>query len=253
MALNLYEMNPQIYDEYINTKIEKVNFDNVFNLINKACSSKPQIEILDLCCGTGIFPRKWLTKLKSISYLGVDINPQFIAFAKNNLKDERFNFVVDNSLSFKTTQKFDVILATSAYHHIEDSKKRDFLKNILVHLKENGVLIVYEKIISPFSDKIEAVDSGTKFYLERIKYMMKTETLSENQLFALFNEQYLTAIRQQEYKVDFDYFKEDLNACGLVIKEQIKLWPKEDVFNNDKVGDFVFLIVKNKSNSTPAQ
>ncbi|MBS3094321.1 class I SAM-dependent methyltransferase [Candidatus Pacearchaeota archaeon] len=244
MTINLYEMNPQIYDDYINTQIEKINFDEVFNLISKIANKKESIEILDLCCGTGIFPRKWLTKLNNVKYVGVDINSSFIKFAKEKLGNNKFSFVVDDSVSFKANKKFDIVLATSSYHHIRDEQKRDFLKNVFAHLKNDGVLIVYEKIVDSFSDKIEAIDSGTKFYLERIKYMMKTEKLSDNQLFALFNEQYLTAIRKEEYKVDFQYFKADVENSGMKIREHIKLWPKENLFHNDKVGDFVFLIVK---------
>jgi len=237
-------MDPQIYDDYISTEIEKINFNKVFELIKKIADKKESVEILDFCCGTGILPRKWLTKLNNVKYLGVDINKNFTKFAQDKLKDERFSFVHGDSVSFKTDKKFDIVLATSSYHHIEDDKKRDFLKNISSHLKEDGVLIVYEKIVESFSDKIEAIDRGTKFYLERIKYMMNTEKLSENQLFALFNEQYLTAIRHEEYKVDFQHFKDDVENSGMKIKEHIKLWPKEDLFHNDKVGDFVFLIVK---------
>ncbi|MDD5625990.1 MAG: class I SAM-dependent methyltransferase [Patescibacteria group bacterium] len=245
MALNLYEMDPRIYDDYIDTKIERINFNKVFDLVKKICDKKESVEILDFCCGTGVFPRKWLIKLNNIKYLGVDINSNFIKFAKKKLKDNRFNFVVDDSVLFKTDKKFDIILATSSYHHIKDNRKRAFLKNIFSHLKKDGILIVYEKIIDTFSNKIEAVDSSTQFYLERIKYMMKTEKLSKNQLFALFNEQYLTAIRHEEYKVNFQYFKDDIEASGMKIKEYIKLWPKKILFHNDKVGDFVFLIVKN--------
>lgn len=237
-------MDPQIYDDYINTEIERINFNKVFELLKRITDKKEPIEILDFCCGTGILPRNWLTKLNNIKYLGVDINSNFIKFAKEKLKDDKFSFVVDDSVTFKTDKKFDIVLATSSYHHIKDDKKRDFLKNISYHLKKDGVLIIYEKIVDSFSDKIEAVDSGTKFYLERIKYMMKIEKLSENQLFALFNEQYLTAIRHEEYKVDFQHFKDDVESSGMKIKEHIKLWPKENLFHNDKVGDFVFLIVK---------
>jgi len=237
-------MDPQIYDDYIDTEIEKINFNKVFELTKKIADKNESVEILDFCCGTGIFPRKWLTKLNNIKYLGVDVNSNFIKFAKEKLKDKQFSFVIEDSVTFKTEKKFDIVLATSSYHHIKDEQKRNFLKNIFSHLKNDGVLIVYEKIVNSFSDKIEAVESGTKFYLERIKYMMKTEKLSENQLFALFNEQYLTAIRHEEYKVDFQHFKDDVENCRMKIKEHIKLWPKEDLFHNDKVGDFVFLIVK---------
>lgn len=240
--LNLYEMDPKIYEDYISTKIEKRNFDSVFEIIKKIYKNKEHFEILDLCCGTGIFPRIWLSKLKKIKYLGVDINKDFIEFAKEKLKDNRFDFLVGNAVSFNAHKKFDIIVATSSYHHIMDKQKRKYLRNISNHLKKGGFLLVYEKMVAPFSNKIEEVDSGTKFYLERIKYMLKKEKLSEPQLFALFNEQYLTSIRKDEYKVDLEFFKSDINHCGLKINKIIKLWPKENLFNDNKVGDFVFLI-----------
>lgn len=244
MSLNLYEIDPQIYDDYISTEIEITNFNKVFELIEKTIGKTEKTKILDFCCGTGFFPRNWLTKLNNIEYIGVDINKNFTNFAKSRLDDKRFSFVNNDAVSFKSDEKFDIVLATSSYHHIKDSQKRDFLKNIVFHLKNSGHLIVYEKIVESFSNEIEAVDSGTKFYLERIKYMMKTEKLSENQVFALFNEQYLTSIRKDEYKVDFQHFQDDINSCGMKIKDYIKLWPQEDIFKNDKVGDFVFLITK---------
>ncbi len=244
MALNLYEMNPQIYDEYVSTELEKINSYKVFELVKNITDKKDSIEIIDFCCGTGIFPRTLLSKLNNVKYLGLDINKNFINFAQEKLKDERFNFVYGNSVNFKIDRKFDIALATSSYHHIEDTEKINFLKNICSCLKEDGVLVIYEKFIESFSNKVEAIDSAEKFYLERIKYMINTEELSENQLFALFNEQYLSAIRHEEYKVDLQRFKNDIENSGLKIKEQHKLWPKENLYHNDEVGDFIFLVVK---------
>ncbi|MBI3190441.1 class I SAM-dependent methyltransferase [archaeon] len=237
-------MDPKYYDEYIGTKMEEINFDRVFELIKEIHNKKGRLEILDFCCGTGIFPRKWLSKLKNIRYLGVDINPDFVKFARKNLHGKNFDFMAKDAVSFKTGKKFDIVLATSSYHHIEDKRKRKFLENISAHMKDDGAFIVYEKIIDSFSGISEAIDKGTQFYLERIKYMMKTEKLNENQIFALFNEQYLTSIRHEEYKVDIARFKGDIKACGLKIKKTIKIWPRTNVFNNKNVGDFVFLIVR---------
>lgn len=237
-------MNPEIYDDYISTQIEKKNFKEVFWLIKKICKNKKNINILDFCCGTGTFARLWLTKIKNIRYEGVDINDEFINFAKRKVKDSRFRFITHDALSFHSKEKFDIILATSAYHHIIDKKKRNFLQNIYNHLQDDGFLIIYEKILDKFSNKIEAIDVGTKFYLERIKYMVKTEKINKNQMFALFNEQYLTSIRQEEYKIDYEYFASDIKATGFAMKKVIKMWPKSNIFKNKKVGDFIFLLKK---------
>jgi len=248
MSLNLYGMNPQIYDDYISTAIEKINFDKVFTIIEQLYEQKKKLKILDLCCGTGIFPRKWLIKLENITYKGVDINQNFIDFANTNLANNKFQFIVNDALTYNTNEKFDLIIATSSYHHIIDENKRKYLNNIYLHLQDDGYLLIYEKMVDKFNDRIEAVDCGTKFYLERIKYILKNENISDNQMFALFNELYLTAIRQDEYKVDFDYLLNDLDNCNLKLKEHFKLWPDTNVFNNEMVGDFVFIIQKTQLN-----
>ncbi len=240
-VLDLYEMSPKIYDEYISTSIEKKNFDEVFKAIKKIANGR-KIAVLDLCCGTGIFPRKWLSKLRGIRYVGVDINGSFLKFARKNLKNKHYQFIKHDASTFSSKTRFDVVIATSPYHHIQDSRKIRFLRNIHKHLKKDGLFIVYEKMVAPFKNRVEAIDSGTVFYNERIKYMLKTEKLSETQIFALFNELYLTAIRRGEYKVPHEYFVKNLRQAGLKIIKEIKLWPKANVFNNKRVGDFVFVI-----------
>ncbi|MDO8538015.1 MAG: class I SAM-dependent methyltransferase [archaeon] len=245
MAMSLYEMTPKIYDEYISTKIEKINFDEVFRNIKTNLKKNQQTKILDLCCGTGILPRKWLSKLKKIKYVGVDINKPFLDFARKQMKNKpNFNFVYGNAAKIKLKDKFDIIIATSSYHHIVDSQKKQFLNNIKQHLKENGTVIFYEKLVAPFKNKLEATNIGTKFYAERINYMMKKEKLSETQLFALYNELYLTSVRKEEYKVPYQYLIKQLKTVGLNIIKEKKLWPKNNIFHNSKVGDFVIVFKK---------
>lgn len=238
-------MDPKVYDEYINTKIEQINFDRVFSVIRNFSKNKNKIKILDLCCGTGIFPFKWLSQLDNVEYTGVDINKRFIEYAKKRLnKNKSYSFIVKDAVEVKLKDKFDIVLATSSYHHIVDKDKQKFLQNVNYHLDADGLFIVYEKILAPFNNKIQAVQSGTIFYLERIKDMLGKEKLNENQLFALFNEQYLTSIRKGEYKVDYAYFVNDIKLAGFKLVKAIKLWPKKNIFNNLHVGDFIFIIKK---------
>ena len=155
-----------------------------------------------------------------------------------------YKFIHEDAVKVKINDKFDIIVATSSYHHIKDQEKRIYLKNIQNHLSKDGTLIIYEKLVTKFEDSIGAVDSASKLYAERTKYMLKTEKLTEKQIFALFNEMYLSAIRKGEYKVSYKYLSEDLMATGFKIVKEVKLWPKEDLFNDPKMGDFVFVIKK---------
>ncbi|MFH1326842.1 MAG: class I SAM-dependent methyltransferase [archaeon] len=179
MSDNLYKLDPSIYDEYIDTDMERHNFDIVFKEIAEIAKDRKKIKILDLCCGTGIFPRKWLIKLNNVFYTGVDTNKSFIEYAKKNLKNKNYEFVLGDATKVKIDDSFDIVIATSSYHHIKDKDKRTFLKNIYNHLKEEGSLIIYEKLVSKFKEPVGAVDSASKLYTERIKYMLKREKLTE--------------------------------------------------------------------------
>ena len=152
-SLSLYEMTPTIYDSYIDTKMERRNFDEVFRRVKKYSNNRNKTRILDLCCGTGIFPRKWLSKMAGVEYHGIDTNLHFLSFARKNLPKPNYRFTFGNVISKKVKGRFDIILATSSYHHIQDSQKRKYLRNAIRHMKKNGVLINYEKMVPAFRNK----------------------------------------------------------------------------------------------------
>jgi ubiquinone/menaquinone biosynthesis C-methylase UbiE len=243
-AISIYKMPPEIYNIYMSTKIETRNFQEVYNQIKKIVDEKNTIKILDLCCGTGIFARKWLSKKHNINYVGVDINKDFLGFARKKNTNNHIAFTEGDACKVKLEKKFDIVLATSAYHHIEDSNKEKFLENIKKHLDENGTLVIYEKLIAGFNSKIEAAKAGANFYIERILDMMGEEELNPMQLFALYNELYLTAIRKEEYKVPYKRVVSDLQKSGFSIFREIKLWPKNNKLCDPKAGDFIFVCKK---------
>ena len=142
--------------------------------------------------------------------------------------------------------KFDIAILTSAYHHVENRFKTKLLQKILEFLKDNGVLIIYEKAILPYSNEKEFAKSNEEFYLKRIEYLKKTESkkLNKKQFDALMNICGLSASAEEEYKVDHDYIVEDLDKGGFKIVKEIKIWPRENIFHNKKVGDFIFIAKK---------
>ena len=246
-VLNLYEMSPFIYDEYMVTEMEKRNFDAVLDSIKRHRKPQGFTSVLDMCCGTGLFRKGWLSELENIVYAGVDINQSFIRYAKLRTPDMLDHYVHGDAASVDLRKEFDFVIGTSAYHHIKDEEKVKFLENMKKHLKKDGKAVIYEKFIHPFTNRIEAARSGITFYTERIYDMMQKENLSETQLFALYNELYLTSVRKDEYKVPYAHFRKDLKKTGFKIIEEKKLWPEDNRFKDQKVGDFVLVLRKKKS------
>jgi ubiquinone/menaquinone biosynthesis C-methylase UbiE len=242
---NLYHMDPGIYDTYISTGLEARNFDAVLAQITKISQHHEPIRVLDLCCGTGIFPRKWLSRVPELSYTGVDINAAFLDYARAHDPLTFHQYIHDDAAQIHLDQKFDIVLATSAYHHIEDDKKTEFLLNASYHLNKDGRIIIYEKFVAPWIDRASCARSATTFYLERITEMLAHENLSNEQLFGLYNEMYLTAVREDEYKVPLTRFRIDAQKAGLSLEAEKKLWPPDGRFGNPEVGDFVVTLRKN--------
>ena len=242
LDMNLYEMSPKIYDKYTTITIEKEAFKAVFKEVKKEYKKHKKLEILDLCCGTGIFPRLFLKKLKNIKYVGVDINKEFINWGKSKLKNKDYSFFIKDAITYKSNKKSDIILMTSAYHHIIDNNKVPFLNTAKKHLKSGGKIIFYEKVVAPWKNLQEQIQSGTEFYKERIYHLLAKEKVSNTILFALYDEMYLTAIRKEEQKVDYNYILSDFKKAGMKVEFEKRIWPRTNVFANNKVGDFLFVL-----------
>ncbi len=105
------------------------------------------MQILEVCCGTGIFGRKILVHLKSkqITITGVDISKKPIDYLRS-LKVENYlpvhGNVIDKILFEDKT--FDIILCPFALHHLLRSELELFLKNAFKWLKPHGYVIAIE-------------------------------------------------------------------------------------------------------------
>jgi ubiquinone/menaquinone biosynthesis C-methylase UbiE len=82
--------------------------------------------VLDVCCGTGDFAQKEAKK-----YLGIDINPQFISFAKKKYQNKKIKFVYGDALALPLrNEKFDATLLVSTLHHFSDNETKRILEQV---------------------------------------------------------------------------------------------------------------------------
>lgn len=105
------------------------------------------LQILEACCGTGIFGRKILAHFKSqqITITGVDISSNLINYL-SSLKIKNYIPLHGDILS-KTlfeTGAFDVILCPFALHHLLRNELKIFIENAFAWLKPEGILIAIE-------------------------------------------------------------------------------------------------------------
>ncbi|MCW2255799.1 SAM-dependent methyltransferase [Providencia alcalifaciens] len=82
-------------------------------------------DILDIGCGTGN-SLKFIKKSEINSYLGIDISPDMIEFAKNNHSDEKVNFIINDFLNYENPQMqlYDAIICAACLHWFIPNEKK---------------------------------------------------------------------------------------------------------------------------------
>ena len=98
--------------------------------------------VLDLGCGPGTNAREF----RHVEYLGVDINPRYVAEGRRRYGME---FVVGDVTSWRppTGARFDFILVNSLLHHLDDAQVRRALAMLREVLSEGGHLHLLELVL----------------------------------------------------------------------------------------------------------
>ncbi len=107
---------------------------NVINIYNLNVHS-----VLDVACGSGILASKLYSENFNVS--GIDISEDMINVAKENTTG--IEFKVANMAEFTFTKKFQLITCAfdSLNYLTNDLDMKKTLKNIFLHLEDNGIFI----------------------------------------------------------------------------------------------------------------
>ncbi len=100
--------------------------------------------LLDVGCGPGTNARAF----ESVEYVGVDINPDYIATAQQRFKGR---FVVGDVAdpSVLPNERFDVVFANSLMHHLPDDVTRRLLKRMGELVAPGGGVHVLDLVLPP--------------------------------------------------------------------------------------------------------
>ena len=106
---------------------------------SKPCPSQTGDKVIDIGCG----PAQALQSLPDVEYLGLDINPDYIAFARRTYGDKG-TFVVGDTRSLRSDSRFkdaDIVIAVSVLHHLDDEEAVDCIRFADGALKIGGRFI----------------------------------------------------------------------------------------------------------------
>ena len=111
-------------------------------IIQNRARARSGDKVIDIGCG----PAQALQSLPDVEYLGLDINPDYIAFARRTY-GSKGTFVVGDTRSLWGDSRFkdaDIAIAVGVLHHLDDEEAADCIRFAYDALKRGGRLICHD-------------------------------------------------------------------------------------------------------------
>ncbi len=153
-----------------------------------------------------------------------------------------WDFLKEDATRFNLKKLFDYVLLGSAYHHIIDDNKRKMLVCVNNHVAKTGKVIVCDNFLPKYDSLSARQDAIREYYETLIGYYLAGNATREG--IEIIKEVYQLELRgEEEHKVDFQRFQEDVIAAGLEIEVDRIIWQPGE-FVDDNAGSHVLLLRK---------
>ena len=143
-----------------------VHHDKDFDKILKETAKKSCGVVLEPGPGTGLLTRELLQKRNIKSIIPVEISRIFVNKFKQNFPGQKI--IKADAVRYRNAQEVDCVAMTLVWHHIEDERKKEFLENIFLQLKEGGKIIIGDVFLLPYRDESDRDKSLRIFHYDRI-------------------------------------------------------------------------------------
>jgi SAM-dependent methyltransferase len=127
-------------------------------------------KVIDIGCG----PAKILRSLPDVDYVGLDVNPYYIAFARRT-HCSKGTFVVGDTKSLWEDSRFrdaDIVMGLGILHHLEDDEAAHCIRFAHRALKQGGRFVAFEACWVPnqgfLSRYIMSKDRGQNIRTEQV-------------------------------------------------------------------------------------
>lgn len=242
-----YKDNPKAYELEEHSRPDEMLMLSVAReTIIKILNSRKESTVLDLCCGTGL-SLEGIVDHPNVSFVtGVDISSQYLEFAQKKFSQCLYPPVLISGDAVSTPlprKDWDVVILSSAYHHIENNRKVKFLNRVRSLISVSGIAVIAENILPEYEldNQTEYSKSVQQFYQEVLKTATEKNPELPNYVKNLINRvaQY-GCDGEYEYKVSLSIFYQDLKTAKLRIVEQKKVWPDKNLLGTG--GNYVFTV-----------
>jgi len=138
-----------VFDDMLNRSVPfyKENLNLQVDILSRLL--KENAKIVDLGCSTGTFLINLAKKLKNSEFIGIDNSPAMIQRAKNKAKAYGVDvkFIEEDFLKYDFSNS-DAVIANYTIQFVRPLKREKLIKKIYDSLKENGIFLMSEKLIT---------------------------------------------------------------------------------------------------------
>lgn len=123
-------------------------------ILDTLCNAR----VADICCGTGMSMLGVVSHPNIASISGVDIDQKNVDFARKRYKafgKSKFE-CADAQAWLSSNDGFDLLLLSSAYHHIEHTRQGAFASKLARALRPGGYAVFGENIVADFPSPLSS-------------------------------------------------------------------------------------------------
>lgn len=104
--------------------------------VGAALEARPHERVLDLGCGAGGF-----STVVPGEYVGIDLNPNYVAFARRRFGNRRRRFEVYRLADLDGQETFDKAIMASVLHHLSDAEA-DSVLTVLARIVRTRLVVM---------------------------------------------------------------------------------------------------------------
>ncbi len=143
-----FNRTSEYYDDWVRKALP--GYEEVFTAALELVSFPPDgaIRVLDLGAGPGLFCERVFRKCPSASFVLYDVAAELLELAKQRFSAsvDRFRFVLDDYMSLREVEAFELVISSLSIHHLEHAQKRQLFRQIWRALVSGGIFLNVDQI-----------------------------------------------------------------------------------------------------------
>jgi ubiquinone/menaquinone biosynthesis C-methylase UbiE len=227
------------YDAYM--EVKPLDQRIIVEFINSRFQKDKQVKIAEIAAGTGRFTKNLLSIYPELDITLIEPDKN-CCLKLHELKRQykQINIVQSDAEEFRSRTRFDIIVMTTAFHHIPFKTKDNFLNRMKMLLKKEGWFLIGDEFIAEYKTMKERKEVLRKSFDIWIKEAKRLDDEKELKM-ALDMEK---AVFRQDF--GGEYFVCPSKFESYVKKAGFKIKGKVNVTNTDPYDfeNYFYLLMK---------